>query len=53
MIDSIFSILGIDLSTIHLSDDVIVIIAATVFLFCLDWIFHFLGIFISTFTRRR
>lgn len=53
MIDSIFRILGLDPVTMQIPDTALLVTAALVFLFSIDWIFRLLSMVVGTLTKRR
>lgn len=53
MIDSIFTILGIDYSQMMIPDTALVVVVAITFLYILDWFLRLLSLIIGTFTKRR
>lgn len=53
MIDSVFSILGLDYSTMQIPDTALLVVCTLVFLFSLDWIFRLLSMVVGTLTKRR
>lgn len=53
MIDSVFSILGLDYSVMQIPDTAILVVAALVFLFSIDWIFRLVSMVVGTLTKRR
>lgn len=53
MLDSVFSILGLDALSIAVPDTAILITLLVVLLFVLDWIFKLIYLFVGTLTKRR
>lgn len=53
MIDSVFSILGLDYNTMQIPDTAILVVVALVFLFSIDWIFRLMSMVVGTLTKRR
>lgn len=53
MIDSVFSMLGLDYSAMQISDTAILVVLTLIFLFILDWTFRLLSMAVGTLTKRR
>lgn len=53
MVDSIFSVLGLEYSSMQISDTALLVVAALVFLFSMDWIFRLISLVVGTLTKRR
>lgn len=53
MIDSVFSILGLDYSAMQIPDEAVLVVVAIVFLFTIDWIFRLISMVVGTLTKRR
>ena len=53
MLDSVFSILGLDYSSLQIPDTALLVVCALIFLFSLDWIFRLLSMVVGTLTKRR
>lgn len=53
MINSIFSILGLDPAFMQIPDTALLCVATLVFLFSIDWIFRLLSMVVGTLTKRR
>ena len=53
MIDSVFSILGLDPANLIIPDSAVLCIVGLVFLYILDWVFRLLYLVIATLTKRR
>lgn len=52
MIDSVFSILGLDYSSLQIPDTALLVVCTIVFLFILDWIFRLLSMMVGTLTKK-
>lgn len=53
MIESVFTILGLDYNALQIPDTAILVVLTIVFLFSLDWIFRLLSMVVGTLTKRR
>ena len=53
MLDSVFSILGLDYSAMQIPDEAILVVCTLVFLFSIDWTFRLLSMVVGTLTKRR
>lgn len=53
MLDSVFSILGIDPFALQIPDTAVLVVLALVLLFAMDWIFKLVYLVIGTLTKRR
>lgn len=53
MIDSVFSILGIDYGSLMIPDTALVAIVAISFFFILDWFLRLLSLIVAYLTKRR
>ena len=53
MLENVFSILGLDLTTLQIPDTAILVVLALVLLFSLDWIFKLVYLVVGTLTKRR
>lgn len=53
MVDSVFSILGLDYASMQIPDTAILCVVAMVFLFSIDWIFRLISMVVGTLTKRR
>jgi len=52
MLDSVFSIIGLELNNVNIPDTALLTVGALFLVFVMDWIFHLLSTVISTITRR-
>lgn len=53
MVDSVFSILGLDYGSLQIPDTAVLVVACIVFLFSIDWIFRLISMLVGTLTKRR
>ncbi len=53
MIDSVFSILGLDYGAMQIPDTALLVVVALVFLYSIDWIFRLISMVVGTLTKRR
>lgn len=53
MLDSVFSILGLDYSNMMIPDTALLVVLTLVFLFSIDWIFRLFSMVVGTLTKRR
>lgn len=53
MLDSVFSILGLDYNSMMIPDTAILAVLTLVFLFSMDWIFRLLSMVVGTLTKKR
>lgn len=53
MIDSVFSIFGLDYTSLQIPDTALLVVVTIVFLFSIDWIFRLISMVVGTLTKRR
>lgn len=53
MVDSVFSILGLDYGSMQIPDTAILVVVVIAFLFSIDWIFRLISMVVGTLTKRR
>lgn len=53
MIESVFSILGLDYGSLQIPDTALLVVVALVFLYSIDWIMRLVSMVVGTLTKRR